>query len=148
MRSLLVAAVSALALSLLVAPAKAQTDADTTPVLAVGVPAAFAGGFALGLGIADLVSYGIDSPWDDGWAVVDLVVGGITVVVGAVLFAMGFDGRSDSNRYGPGIFAFAWGAHLVGHGIWSLLANDREPPVDLEVAPTEGGARFAVTGPF
>ena len=118
------------------------------PIVAVAVPATLAAGFSLGLGIADLVSYGLDSPWDDGWAVVDVIAGALTLSVGLVLVGMGFDGRPDSNRYGPGLFAALWGAHLIGHGVWSLLGNDREPPVELQVAPMEGGGRFAVTGPF
>jgi hypothetical protein len=132
-------------ISALAAPAAAQSD-DTTPVLAVGIPAALAAGFSLGLGIADLVSYGIDSPWDDGWAVVDVVIGTVTLVAGAVLIGTGLVDRPDSNRYGPGVFAVAWGAHLLGHGIWSLLTNDEAPDVELEVAPGEGGARFVLTG--
>ncbi len=105
-RSSLLAAAFAVAVVLFAEPAQAQTDVDTTPIVAVGVPAALAAGFSLGLGIADLVSYGMGSPWDDGWAVVDLVVGGITLVAGAALFGTGFDGPPDSDRWGPGIYAF------------------------------------------
>ncbi|MDX2089598.1 MAG: hypothetical protein SFX73_17215 [Kofleriaceae bacterium] len=110
---------------------------------AAGVGIAIGGVVALaplGLGIADLVSYGLDSPWDDGWAVVDLVVGGLTLGAGAVFMSVAAGANDGGEGWlAVGIPTAVWGGHLVGHGIWSLLNNDRPPPVSVSVS-TDGAS--------
>ena len=146
-RSKLATTCAALMLSLLVwtarpARVEAQTFslcADGCPALvAVGIVGVAAQGFVLGLGIADLVSYGIDSPWDQGWAIVDIVVGSLCAIGGLSLLSAGLSneaqGTPSSGLIGAGVGYTAWGTHLLMHGVWSLTRGERAPPVSVAVS--------------
>ena len=163
-RSKIATTCAALMLSLFVWSARpAQAEAQSFSLCSDGCPALVgiavaggivggaAGGFVLGLGIADFVSYGIDSPWDDGWATVDIVLGSLLMLPGLGFLGTGFalaaQGNDASAAIGGGFAYLAWGGHLLAHGIWSLENNDRaRPPVS--VAASGDGVSVSVQGSF
>lgn len=161
-RSKIPTACAVLTLSLLVwsaRPARAEAQSllcsdHCSGLVAVavlgGVVGVGVGGLTLGLGIADFVSYGMDSPWDDGWATVDIILGSLLTVAGLSFLGMGLSLQGQGIDAGPsiggGVAYLAWGGHMLAHGIWSLDDNDRPPPVSVAVSGE--GVNLSVQGTF
>lgn len=131
-----------------------QTSAQAFEI-AVGTSIAVTGTFAVTMVVADTISFALDSPWDDGWAIVDIVAGGVLVAGWAALSIAALVQGLENDAYGrwhlwaaasiaPGLL----GGYLLSHGIWSLSENDRAPPPRAIIAPTDGGAIVQVFGLF
>jgi hypothetical protein len=151
----LVAATFALALTLWLAPSTASaqpsgswTDA-TTSAFSRGpnlggvaqfillVPYTAFSAASLALSVADLISYGLESPWSDGVAVLDFVGAGLNLLAGSLVFFI----TDDPGWQGMGAAHFGVSAHLLAHGIWSLATND-PPPLAVAVGPDGASIRY------
>lgn len=121
-------------------------DAVLWPIVIGGT---IAGAAALAISVADVVSFAMGSPFDDGWAVVDIVLGGIWTLAGAV--GLGIASAHDAlDSWVTGISAagIALGALNITHGAWSLATNDRPPGLAPAISPIEGGAMASIAGTF
>ncbi len=147
-------AIGALALAIGVsAPARAEAQGTVEIALTSAVVA----GAALGVGftVADTISFAMNSPWDDGWAGVEIGVASAFLITWAALSIAALDVGLRNDAYGmwqtylgysvaPGVI----GGYILSHAIWSLSENDRPPPATLTVAPTAEGAIASVAGAF
>ena len=156
-----ICAAGALAVAIgLFGPARCEAQGIGAPtfdggvVAAIVVPTAAAGLWTLGLTIADIVSFATGSPWDDGWAAVDIITA-VPLIAGSVAFIVAGASLASSNEahvgYGIAALSFGvFGGFLLGHGIWSLAHNDAPAARAWSpyVAPMEGGATAGVGGVF
>src|SRR5262245_66367088 len=111
--SLWAALVCALVVSCCAERASAQFVPDTGVVVALSVPSLLLGLGILALAVADVVSFAADSPWDDGWAVVDIITGSVFAVAGiatlCAIAALDYDpiAQGAAGGVGAGLLAFA-----------------------------------------
>ena len=118
-------------------------------VLPIGIAGAVVGVATLTLSVADVVSFAMNTPFDDGWAVVDVVVGGLLTLAGTgalVYFAAIDENVPGIGGLGAGVLAL--GALNITHGAWSLATNDRPPGLAPAISPIEGGAMASIAGTF
>jgi hypothetical protein len=136
--------------------ASAQFAADPGLVAAIVIPPGIVGLGVLALAVADVVSFAMDSPWDDGWAIVDLITGSLFAVGGIItlgaIAALDYDPVAQGAAGGVGAGLLAFAGLFIGHGAWSLANNDRidVPYVGVLpfLAPVEGGGLAGVGGSF
>lgn len=120
-------------------------DGLAAPAIAI---VSVVGAAELALVVADIYSWAAGTPFDDGWAAVDLVVGALWVVGGAATLAYFVDAQVADvfPMISGGVLAL--GALHIAHGAWSLATNDPPPPVAPGVALSAGGAHFTLAGSF
>lgn len=161
-RSRLVLFVVALAAGSLVAPtprAEAQSaysswslssggswDLGST-LVPIMVGSCVAGAAELVLIVADLYSWGAQTPFDDGWAIFDIIMGSLWTTAGAIgaVWYVTVEQGVPGALGGGGL---AVGALHIAHGVWSLAKNGRPPPVAPAVSVNGDGATITLVGSF
>lgn len=147
-----VALVLGVALGVAAPTVPARADALLTVSVGAGIGV---GGWALGLAVADTVSFAMGSPWDDGWAAVELTTACVLLTGWAAASIYSLVLGLGNDAYGAWLYPFGLaqpagllGGYLLAHSIWSLATNDRAPEIGAWLAPTEGGLGAGVTGAF
>jgi len=152
--SRLVAVGLVIGVALTVAAPAVPARADTLLTVSVGAGIGV-GGWALGLAVADTVSFAMGSPWDDGWAAVELTTACVLLTgwaagsIYSLVLGLGNDAYSAwLYPFGLAQPAGLLGGYLLAHSVWSLATNDRAPGVGAWLAPTGEGIRAGITGTF
>lgn len=133
MRRVLVLAFATFVLSLsanVVAPSISRAQAlasygDGVALLATTVAVS---SVVLSFAIADLVSYANDRPWNEGWSVVDVIVGVVGVLGGLAVSAAEWASGGVGALTAVGLVTTALGVHVTIHGLWSFDDAGSQPP--------------------
>jgi hypothetical protein len=109
------------------------------------------GAAAVGLTVADVVSFSTGRRFDEGWAIVEIVFGGLSIAGSAVSlsYLATTDGGLSTWIAGVAVGGIALGGLQITHAAWSLGGSrGPAPPIAPVVTPMAGGAFAGLTGSF